>query len=142
MKNNGVLFVGIILLMTILTAMTFVGSRVLFSNQPGIEDVISTVWTVALVVVLYKLMRLSTPSKDATRNEMRQNMWGNLVFLCEMLAVVCVIVFGLILGNVLTSGSTPTPMLFAIGFLALLSASVPAGVRLIRVINRQSFEGQ
>src|SRR5438270_156576 len=87
-RNSNALFALIVLGLMMLTAVTFIGNRLLFANQPDIENVFSIIWTVVLGVILYRLMLYIAPTKNPTRAEWRRNFYGGMIFLCEVLAVV------------------------------------------------------
>ena len=115
-RNSNALFALIVLGLMMLTAVTFIGNRLLFANQPDIENVFSIIWTVVLGVILYRLMLYIAPTKNPTRAEWRRNFYGGMIFLCELLAVVALVQ---ILGRALPS-SQGLPLAlatFAIAFL-------------------------
>jgi hypothetical protein len=58
-----VLFVTVMIDLTILIGVTLVADRVLFANQPGLENVFSIIWTIAFGVALYRLMLYTARTK-------------------------------------------------------------------------------
>src|SRR5207248_1113611 len=100
--------------------------------------ILSLVWTVALAVVLYRLLMYAFPTKSTTRAEWRRNFYGGLIFLCEVLAVVTLIITAIIFSTILTSGATlQTPLALMVGVIALLALAVPISSRIIRSLNQR-----
>lgn len=142
MKNSALLVI-ILVGMTMLTAATFIANHVLFASQPDIENILSIIWTVALAVVMYRLLLYMAPTKNATRAEWRRNFYGGMVFLCEVLAVVTLIITAVIFSTLLTSGEKlQTPLVMMVGVVALLALGVPVSARIVRVLNQRLIRAE
>ena len=68
-----VLFITVMIDLTILIGITLVADRVLFANQPGLENVFSLIWTVAFGVALYRLMVYTARTKKTAHSFWRFN---------------------------------------------------------------------
>jgi hypothetical protein len=136
--KNSILVAIIIVALTILSAITFVANRLLFADQPDLQNVISIIWTIALGAVLYRALLYAAPTKNVERQEWRQNFYGGLVFLCEMLAVLTLVVMAIVVSGMMTSGEpVQKPMALLMGVVTVLALSVPVGIRVIRSLNQR-----
>ena len=68
-----VLFVTVMIDLTILIGVTLVADRVLFANQPGLENVFSIIWTIAFGVALYRLMLYTARTKKTAHSSWHFN---------------------------------------------------------------------
>jgi hypothetical protein len=143
MKKGNLLFLLAIVGITFLTAITFIGARLLFAEQPEIENVFSLIWTVAMLVALYKIMRHLFPAKKPGEVVARQDMYGALVFVCELIAVLVMLFSAIFLAITLTSdGGTNTQLAMIVGVTGVLALAVPLGVRLIRIVTQRNMQPQ
>src|SRR5436305_2070059 len=121
MKKSTLLVIALVG-MIILTSVLFIANHLLFASQPDIENILSIVWTIALAVVMYRLLRYTTPAKTGVPAEWRRNLYGGLIFLCEVLALVTLIITAIIFSTRLTSGEPlQTPLLLMVVLVAILA---------------------
>jgi drug/metabolite transporter (DMT)-like permease len=133
MKNTNLLFILVIIGMTFLSAATFIANRVLFADQPGLEDTFSLIWTVALGVILYKLLRFVFAAKATTPAEHRQSIYGALIYLIEVIAVTTLVIVSILFATTLTAApGQNTQLILATAVVGLLALSIPVGIRLMR----------
>jgi drug/metabolite transporter (DMT)-like permease len=143
MKNGNLLFLLAIIGITFLTALTFIAARLLFADQPGIENVFSLIWTGAMLAALYKIMRYLFPGKKPGEVVARQDMYGALVFVCELIAVLVMLFSAIFLAITLTSdGGGNTQIAMIVGVMGVMALAVPLGVRLIRMLMRRNMQTQ
>jgi hypothetical protein len=143
MKNGNLLFLLAIIGITFLTAITFVGARLLFNDQPDIENIFSMIWTVGMLVALYKIIRYLFPAKKPGEIVARQDMYGALVFVCELVAVLVMLFSAIFLAITLTSdGGANTQLAMIIGVMGVMALLVPLGVRLLRIMARRNIQAQ
>jgi drug/metabolite transporter (DMT)-like permease len=143
MKNGNLLFLLALVGITILTTITFVGARLIFADQPEIENVFSLIWTVAMLFALYKIIRYLFPAKKPGEVVARQDMYGALVFICELVAVLVMLFSAIFLAITLTSdGGANTQFAMIIGVMGVMALGVPLGVRLLRMIARRNIQAQ
>src|SRR5689334_13720177 len=137
MVNNKLLFTISILGLTALTAVVFVISRLLLANQPDIDGAVSIIWTIALVVALYKILVYCFGAKDMSPQQQRQNMLGALTFLFETLAVVVLLLIAIQFAFAMTSENSMQLVLpVTVSFLGVLS--VPVVFRVFRLLSHRS----
>ncbi|SRR5258706_11521189 len=137
MKNSSSLFAVALCGITILGAAMFVANRLLFANQPGIENVFSLIWTVVLGIILYRLLLHSVGPKNTSHRERQRNLYSSLIFICEIMAMVVLLFTAILFTVTLTSGTNQTQLLMVTGFVGLLSLSLPISLRVLRALNHQ-----
>jgi hypothetical protein len=137
MRTN-LLFAAAMCGLIILGAATLVANRLLFAEQQGLQDVFSIIWSAALCVVLYKMLRNFWPSgAKATGHQVT---YSSFLFLTEVVAVLALVMAAIVASIVLTSeGSNPQLVLAAafVGGSALALLLLP---RLVRLLNRRSAQ--
>ncbi len=125
-------FVGL----SVLAAAGFIFGRIAFLNNPGVENVFSTLWTVVLGVLLYLIVRY-TSKNAATPAERRRAMYGFLLSLCELFAFAALIFAAVVFSTFATTpgnGQVLTLVLCT----GLLGVLMVASTRVIRLVaNRQ-----
>jgi hypothetical protein len=140
MKNHNVLFTVAICGFTVLSAVLFIVNRVIFSTQPGVENVFSIIWTVVLGIVLFRLMQYSFKPKTVSKQELKRNMYGSVIFLFELMSIMVLLFSAILFTVTLTSGGNQTQLLMVIGFCGVVALSLPVGLRLLRALNRRQLQ--
>jgi hypothetical protein len=139
MKTSSSLFAVALCGITFLGAAMFIANRLLFANQPGIENVFSVIWTVVLGIILYRLLLHAVGPKNTSRRERQRNLYSSLIFICEIMAMVVLLFTAILFTVTLTSGTNQTQLLAVIGFVGLLSLALPIGLRVLRALNHQAI---
>ncbi len=125
-------FVGL----SILAAAGFIFGRIAFLNNPGIENVFSTLWTVVLGVLLYMIVRF-TSKPAASPAERRRAIYGFILSLCELFAFATLIFVAVVFSTFATTPGNEQVLTLVLctGVLAVLMV---ASTRVIRLVaNRQ-----
>ncbi len=125
-------FVGL----SVLAAAGFVFGRIAFLNNPGIDNVFSTIWTVVLGVLLYMITRYAM--KPATSPaERRRAVYGLILSLFELFAVATLIFVAVVFSTFATTPGNEQvlTLILVTGVLAVLMV---ASIRIVRLLaNRQ-----
>src|SRR5207245_3297575 len=72
----------------ILGAATLIANRLLFAEQQGLQDVLSIIWSAALCVVLYKVLRYFWPARNGATSNWQQSAYSSFLFITELVAVL------------------------------------------------------
>lgn len=125
-------FVGL----SILAAVGFIFGRLVFINNPGVENVFSTLWTIVLGVLLYLIVRY-TSKPAATPAERRHAMYGFLLSLCEVFAFAALIFAAVVFSTFATTPGNEQVLTLVL-FTGVLGVLMVASSRVIRLLaNRQ-----
>jgi hypothetical protein len=116
----------------------FVANRMLFINQPGVENVVSIILTIALGVILYKLLAHTMAPKNSTRREVRRNLYGSAIFLCEMMVILVLLFTAILFTVTLSSGENQPSLSGLLAVVGLLALSLPLGLGLLRSLSRRT----
>ncbi len=133
-KANKVPLVVAILGLTILTAVLFVTTQVVFWDQPDVQNLFSIIWTIALVVLIYWFLWRGRTTGDASN---RLNLYAVIRFMFELIAVLTLLFTAIMASVVLTSPGSSIQMIAMLvitGMLSLLLLIIP---RALRLLNRQ-----
>jgi hypothetical protein len=142
MKNPNVLVAVGLCAMVLLGAVVFVANRVVFAQQPAIENVFSIIWSVILFAVLYRLLAVALRSKTGSRQEWRRNLYGSFIFIAEMMSVLILLSAAILFTVTLTSDVKQTQLLLLIGVVGVFALALPLGVQLARAFNRRQLQLQ
>jgi phosphatidylserine synthase len=121
-------FVGL----SVLAAAGFIFGRIVFLNNPGIENVFSTLWTVVLGVLLYLMVRQAA-KPAATPAERRRAVYGFILSLCELFAFATLIFVAVVFSTFATTPGNEQvlTLILCTGVLAVLMV---ASTRVIHLL--------
>ncbi len=117
----------------ILAAILFVVTQLVFRDQPDVQKIFSLIWTVALGVLLYRLLVTRRSEQGQVK---RTDLYGLMRFMVELIAVVTLLFAAIMASVVLTSPGNNAQLALTIaitGILAVLLLLIP---RLLRLFTR------
>jgi hypothetical protein len=122
----------------ILGAATLFVNRLLFADQQGLQDVFSIIWSAALCVALYKLMRAVWRPAKGEKAGWQHTAYRSFRFITELVAVVGLVLAAVVASVVLTSEGSNTQMVLAAGFVGGSGLALLITPRVMRLLNRRT----
>jgi hypothetical protein len=140
MRKTNLLFIAAMGGLVILGAITLVINRLLFGNQPAVEDVLSIVWSVVLCIIAYKMLRYIFPARGASKQEWQRNVYGALLFLVEVFAVLTLVLVAIFASVMLTTPGGSDQFVPAAGSVAFLAVALLFVPRLVRLFTHHPVQ--
>ncbi len=133
-KATKVPFVVTILGLMILAAVLFVTTQLVFRDQPGVQNIFSIIWTVALAILIYRLLLNGRSANDPAH---AANLYALIRLMIELLAVVTLLFTAIMATLVLTSPGSSIQLVMTIGITGLMALLLLIIPRALRVLNRR-----
>ncbi len=137
MKTN-LLFVAAMCGLIVLGAATLIANRLLFAEQQGLQDVFSIIWSVALCVLAYKVLRYLWPASTTSQRSWQQNVYSAFLFITEILALVALVFAAVVASILLTADGSNTQLILVTAFVTGSGLALIAVPRVVRLLAHRS----
>ncbi len=138
-KHHKLPFVVTLLGLMLLGAVLFVATHLVFRDQPAVQNVFSIIWTIALAVLIYRLV-LNGRSADGSPGP--GTLYDVVRFVMELLSVVTLLITAIMASVELSSPGGSSQLGFALGVTGFLAVVLLVFPRVLQMLKRRDQLGR